>query len=69
MPLQIGRHARTPFRPSGLVEVVAIKDLHPLVPRQTVLVRFLAHHPHGYPPGTLGRYFRDELRPVGPNAA
>ena len=69
MPLQIGMHAHTPFSPSGLVEVVRIEDLHPLMPRQTVLVRFLDRHPHGYPAGTLGRYFRDELRPVGPDAA
>ena len=41
MPLQIGMHAQTPFSPSGLVEVVGIEDLHPLMPRQTVLVRFL----------------------------
>jgi len=69
MPLQIGMCAQTPFSPSGRVEVVGIEDLHPLMPRQTVLVRFLDRHPHGYPAGTLGRYFRDELRPVGPDAA
>ena len=68
MPLQIGMHAQTPFSPSGLVEVVGIEDLHPLMPRQTVLVRFLDRHPHRYPAGTLGYYFRDELRPVGPDA-
>jgi hypothetical protein len=51
-----------------LVEVVGIEDIHPLMPRQTVLVRFLDRHPHRYPAGTLGYYFRDELRPVGPDA-
>lgn len=69
MGLQIGMHAQTPFPPRGLVEVVAIEDFHPLVPRQTVLVRFVGHHPHGYPAGTLGRYFQDELQPVGHAAA
>ena len=68
MPLQIGMHAQTPFSPSGLVEVVGIEGIHPLMPRQTVLVRFLDRHPHRYPAGTLGYYFRDELRPVGPDA-
>ena len=66
MPLQIGMYVQTPFSPNGLVEVVGIEDhLHPLMPRQTVLVRFLDRHPLGYPASTLGRYFRDELCPAG----
>lgn len=69
MPIEIGQRARTPFEPSGLVEVVEIEGLHPVVPRQTVLVRYLEPHPHGYPGGTLGRYFADELRPLDPAEA
>jgi hypothetical protein len=69
MPLQIGMHAQTPFSPSGLVEVVGIEELHPLMPRQTVLVRFLDRDPHRYPAGVLGRYFRDKHRPVSRDAA
>jgi hypothetical protein len=49
MPLQIGMHAQTPFSPSGLVEVVGIEDIHPLMPRQTVLVRFLDPIPTATP--------------------
>jgi hypothetical protein len=69
LPLQIDMHAQTPFSPSGLVEVGGIEDLHPLMPRQTVLVRFLDRDPHRYPAGVLGRYFRDEHRPVIRDAA
>ena len=64
MDIHVGTIARTPFPPSGLVEVLEVEALHPLVSRETVLVRFLAAHPHGYPSGSLGRYFRDELRSI-----
>jgi hypothetical protein len=68
LPLHIGMCAHTPFSPSGLVEVLVIENLHPIMLRETVLVRYLDRHPHGYPAGTLGRYFHDELQPIGPDA-
>ncbi len=66
MRLHVGQVVRTPFEPSGLVQVVALSGPHPVNGRLTVEVRYLEEHPHGYRAGTLGCYFRDELRPARP---
>lgn len=59
--IQVGDIVRTPFDPSGLVEVIEIEPPNWLGKR-TVRVRYIEDHPHGYKAGTLGRYYLDELQ-------
>ncbi len=66
--LNPGDTCQTPFEPSGLVEVIRVEP-GAYCGRDTVLIRFLEDHPHGYPAGNTGRYFTDELRPVEPSTA
>ncbi len=60
----VGRTARTPFEPSGLVRIIEVEPIDPLTGRQTCRVEFLDDHPHGYAKGTVGRYFVEQLHIV-----
>ena len=60
----VGSLCWTPFPPHGLVKVLALEDEHPVVPRRTVRVQYLHDHV-GYPAWSVGRYFLDELIPLG----
>jgi len=55
--------ARTPFEPSGIVQVLLIEPAA-LGSRPTAFVRFNHDHPAGYARDSLGRYLSDELIPV-----
>lgn len=61
-PLTIGSRARTPFEPSGVVEVLAIEAPQSPYTKPLARVRFLEDHPHGYAKGTEGLYYAEELR-------
>lgn len=60
--LQIGKIYKTPFEPSGTVEVIEIEPANQFYKKPTCLVKFIGDHPAGYKNGTQGRYFCDELR-------
>ena len=63
--LHPGDICRTPFEPSGRVEVLSLESAFPLARfRAVFVVRFVEGHPHGYKQGELGCYFADELKPV-----
>ncbi len=66
--LQPNDLARTPFEPSGIVEVLAIEPAAS-VSRPTAFIRFAENHPAGYSKGSFGRYFLDELIPIRPSRA
>jgi hypothetical protein len=63
--LHPGDICRTPFEPSGRVEVLSLESAYPLARfRAAAVVRFVEDHPHGYKQGELGCYFADELKPI-----
>ena len=59
----VGEVFRTPFEPSGLVEVLLVEE-GDYFGKKTVWVRFVEDHPHGYPKDSCGRYIAKELRPL-----
>jgi hypothetical protein len=64
MDVSVGQRYRTPFEPAGVVEVLALEPVSAGTTRRMAVVRFIGDHPHGYPDGTEGRYFADNLRPL-----
>jgi hypothetical protein len=56
----VGKIARTPFEPSGLVRVL---DIEPGLydGKKTALIEYVEDHPKGYKKGSIGRYFAHEL--------
>ena len=64
-PLHPGDICRTPFEPSGRVEVLSLESAYSLSRfRAAAVVRFVEDHPHGYKQGEIDCYFADELKPV-----
>lgn len=65
--MKIGDIVRTPYEPSGIVEIVAITP--PSNPPMDVFgvtadVRYLHEH-YGYPAGRIGTYQLSDLKPLG----
>jgi hypothetical protein len=56
----VGRRYYTPWKPSGLVEVVSVAE-GLWDGRVIVAVRFVGNHPNGYRDGDFGFYLADEL--------
>ena len=59
--IEVGKVYRTPYEPSGLVQVIAIEPPQSGYP-ECAFVKFVGDHPAGYKDGSHGRYFSSELR-------
>lgn len=64
--LRVGSLCWTP-EPRGLVKILEIEGEHPVVARRTARVMFLHAHA-GYAVWSEGRYFLDDLIPLGGHA-
>ncbi len=59
----VGRHFRTPWEPSGIVEIVEVEP-HFYFGETSVLIRHDVANPMGYAKDSIGRYLLRELRPL-----
>lgn len=57
----VGQEYRTPWEPSGIVRVTEIGDHYG---QKMARVVHVDDHPSGYPAGSVGAYFCNELKPI-----
>lgn len=62
--IEIGKKYKTPFEPSGIVEVIRIESEDNFYKKPTCIIKYIGDHPAGYKNGTEGRYFCDELKQI-----
>jgi hypothetical protein len=61
MSVEVGKLYRTPWEPSGVVEVLEIENPQYPYDEPTAFVRFVGDHPRGYKDGSPGRYCVKQL--------
>lgn len=64
MKCEVGKKYRTPYEPSGIVQIVEVEGTNEFYSRETAIVKFIGNHPAGYKNGQIGRYFVDELKEI-----
>ncbi len=63
MKIEPGKKYRTPWEPSGIVEVIRVEPGQHFG-EDTAFIRHVDDHPYGYKAGGFGRYLCRELRPL-----